>query len=65
MEKGAGKYDDEATLVRERVGAQTVVVIVLGGTRGSGFAVQSLDPDADRVLPALLRKVADEMDGGR
>ena len=50
--------------MRERVGGHTVVVIVLGGTDGSGFAVQSMEPDVKRVLPALLRIVADDIERG-
>ena len=54
-----GKYDEEATIVRERTGGHTVIVIVLGGDRGEGFSVQTEDPLVNRSLPALLRRVAD------
>lgn len=59
MPVGPGKYDEEATIVRERTRAHTAVVIVLGGLHGTGFSVQSLDPNTKAILPALLRAVAD------
>jgi hypothetical protein len=37
---GPGKYDDEATLVRNRTGAAAVALIVIKGEKGSGFSVQ-------------------------
>jgi hypothetical protein len=61
MPVGPGKYDDLATLVREQADAKAVVVIVLGGTAGSGFSVQSVEGDISARLPALLRMVADEI----
>jgi len=49
------------TLVRERVGITDgtgggVLVIVLGGNKGSGFACQA-DPLVTLVLPELLEEV--------
>jgi hypothetical protein len=58
MSAGPGKYDAEATLVRERTEAHTVVVIVLGGLQGEGFSVQSEDPHVHEQLPVILRQVA-------
>lgn len=57
MALGPGKYDDECTLVRERVGAEGVVVIVMGGDRGNGFSCQA-DLRTTALLPDLLEKVA-------
>lgn len=37
---GPGKYDAEATVVRERTGAAGVALIIVGGDRGAGFSVQ-------------------------
>jgi hypothetical protein len=59
MALGPGKYDDLATIVRERTAAQGVIVIVLGGSRGSGFSVQVEGADISAKLPAMLRNVAD------
>lgn len=64
MPLGPGKYDDLATLVVERVGTTElgggVVVIVLGGNRGSGFSVQA-DLVTTVALPAILENVAAEI----
>ena len=59
MAVGQGKYDDAATRVREMTQAETVVVIAMHGTRGSGFSVQTSNPLAMLALPALLREMAD------
>jgi hypothetical protein len=53
-----GKYDAEATAARYVTEAQCVLLIVLGGYRGSGFSVQSEQPDIIEKLPELLRTVA-------
>lgn len=57
MFNGPGKYDAECTRAREMTGGG-VVLIVLEGKAGAGFAVQaSLDQLLD--LPKTLRTVAD------
>jgi hypothetical protein len=64
MPLGPGKYDALATLVRERTEAAAVVVIVLDGNKGSGFACQadmSAVPALDQYLPNLLENVARQM----
>src|SRR4029077_235721 len=50
MTIGPGVYDEECTLVRRRTDAKGVVVIVVGGDRGAGFAVQAT-PEATLDLP--------------
>ena len=55
--RGPGKYDDAATLVRNRTMAHGVVLIVLGGVHGHGFSVQA-DVNTTRLLPDLLEDVA-------
>lgn len=62
MAHGPGKYDDEATMVRERTAAEAVVVVVVGGLRGHGFSTQSSDPQMLARLPALLRQIADQIE---
>lgn len=62
MPDGPGKYDDLVTYVRARTNAVSVALIVIEGNEGTGFAVQSLDPLAKRILPALLRQVADSIE---
>ncbi len=62
---GPGKYDELATDVREKSKAMAVVVIVLGGSKGSGFSVQALGAVAVDVmlkLGAMLRTVAAEIE---
>ena len=67
MALGPGKYDDIATMVRERVGIIDegglmlreggVIVIVLGGNKGSGFACQA-DLETTLKLPDMLEEIA-------
>jgi hypothetical protein len=59
MPKGPGKYDDLCALVRERSGGQ-VIVIVIGGDKGSGFSFQGEEGMLER-LPDLLEVVAKQM----
>ena len=65
MAYGPGKYDKEATIVRESTNAESVLVIVLGGDRGSGFSVQSRSPVAARRLAMILHEVAAQIERGR
>ena len=62
MTIGPGKYDEECTLVRERTHAAGVVVIVVGGDKGAGFAVQTTTAEAALDLPAVLRSMADQFE---
>lgn len=57
---GPGKYDDEATAAREQTGG-SVILIVLGGERGSGMALQ-VTPAVVAKLPALLRALAEQIE---
>lgn len=63
MARGPGKYDAEASLVRERTGAHTVVLLVLGGRQGEGFSLQTASADTARDLPKMLRAIADQIEG--
>lgn len=58
MSHGPGKYDDLATIVRERSNARAVMVIVLGGNKGAGFSVQCEDPAVLAFLPDLLDQIS-------
>jgi hypothetical protein len=62
MPDGPGKYDTIATMARELSGGHTVVVLVLGGSRGEGFSVQTRDPMMARALPGLLRSIANDIE---
>jgi hypothetical protein len=57
VEAGPGKYDDEATLVRCATSASCVGLIVIGGNRGTGFAVQG-STEFVLALPDLLEALA-------
>ena len=61
MAVGPGKYDPEAQGVREATHAQSVMLIVINGDRGSGFSVQS-DLTTLARLPTMLRFMAEEID---
>jgi hypothetical protein len=61
MPIGPGKYDDEATRVRESTGAQAVLVAVIDGVLGTGFSVQAPLHIAQR-LPRVLRDIANEIE---
>ncbi|MCK1670340.1 hypothetical protein [Bradyrhizobium sp. 150] len=68
MPLGPGKYDDVCTMVREQVGTGTsagsgVILIVLGGNKGSGFSCQA-DIEALTALPHILESVARQMREG-
>jgi hypothetical protein len=59
-EGGPGVYDDLCTAVRERAEAVFAAVVVIGGNRGSGFAVQRVPGVIPaHLLAAALREVAD------
>jgi hypothetical protein len=61
MALGPGKYDDLATLVRDGAKAAGVIVIVIGGSKGSGFSVQATF-EVTAKLPDLLRTMADNIE---
>jgi hypothetical protein len=59
MALGPGKYDDACTLARSVTGGQ-VILIVLGGGRGSGFACQC-EENSLHKLPELLESIAGQI----
>ena len=61
MAIGPGKYDHLATFVRQQTDALAVILIVLDGDKGAGFSVQARG-DVALSLPALLRRVADDIE---
>ncbi len=62
MASGPGKYDDLCTFVRVTAGARGAIVMIFHGNDRSGFSVQA-DPETLAVLPAMLRDMANEMEG--
>lgn len=64
MPVGPGKYDDMATLVREKIKAKGgVIVMVFDGERGNGFSVQTT-LEILTQLPMCLRGMAGEIEAG-
>jgi hypothetical protein len=63
MAIGPGRYDDVATHVRETTHAEGVILLVIGGDKGSGFSAQLSAIDTLRV-PEILRSVADQIEQG-
>lgn len=60
MPLGPGKYDEECMDVLNKTGALSAMVIVIEGTRGTGFSVKA-SIGVQRALPGILRAVADQM----
>ena len=58
---GPGNYDDEASAVREATNAAGVILIVIGGDKGQGFACQAT-LEVTLSLPALLRDMAAQIE---
>jgi hypothetical protein len=61
MTIGPGKYDDEATMVQKATNASGVIVIVIGGDKGEGFACQAT-LGVTHALPQMLRSIADQIE---
>jgi len=61
MALGPGKYDPECTRLMLSEHADGVLVIVIGGKRGGGFACQAM-PELTMALPQILRNIADEIE---
>ena len=65
MAAGPSKYNDACTAVRESTQAEAVVLLVLNGDRGTGFAVQTHSEHISAALPDLLEHMAREIRAGR
>jgi hypothetical protein len=61
MTIGPGKYDDVCTIVREETDATVAIVIVVGGSRGDGFSVQTSDLSLMARLPDVLETIAKQV----
>lgn len=60
----AGKYDGHVERILREHGAETVLLLVIGGNQGDGFSVASIDEDAPDQVVTLLRMMADEIERG-
>ena len=56
--KGPGKYGAECEAMLRDTGAVACILIVIEGDRGTGFAVQTKEPELLRVLPTMLESMA-------
>ena len=59
---GPGKYDDWCELLRLAFKADGLVLIVIGGYKGTGASTQTGDKRLFPVMASALRKMADEME---
>ena len=59
---GPGKYDDACTMAREATGANAAVLIIIDGSKGHGFSVQTRDERVMFELPTLLRILAKDIE---
>lgn len=59
---GPGKYDQQAEQLLKELSAQGLLLIVIGGNRGTGMSVKS-DPVLLAALPTVLRHTADMIEG--
>ena len=60
MSWGPGKYDDLCSLVRDKSGASSVLLVILDGNKGNGFSCQT-DLAGTLALPDLLEMVAKQI----
>lgn len=63
MVQGPGKYDALCGEVMVKSNAECAIVIIIGGNKGNGFAVQTHDLRITEGLPELLRTLADQIEG--
>lgn len=56
------KYDNACMAARTLTGGGTVLLIVLNGTKGSGFSIKSDRPSDVFLAPDVLRRIADMID---
>lgn len=61
MSFGPGKYDDLVTPIQAATQAHGVILIVIGGNRGEGFACQAT-LEVTLALPTMLRNIADQIE---
>lgn len=59
-----GKYGDEAKILLERTSALAALAIVIGGDRGTGWAIRLKLPELLPRVPELLRSLANEIENG-
>jgi len=56
-----GRYDDICQWASWATDASAIVVLIVGGNRGSGVSIGALDRQFLERLPGLLRFVSDDL----
>lgn len=62
MPTGPGKYDPECKRVLNDTLADAVLLIVIRGAKGTGFGANFVDTSLVAQVPAMLRRMADEIE---
>jgi hypothetical protein len=57
-----GKYEDECDELVLRLRAAGVILLVLGGPKGTGFSVSAMDPNVIPRIPNFLRDLANKIE---
>jgi predicted nuclease of predicted toxin-antitoxin system len=63
----AGRYDNLTDRVLGETDADGVILVVLGGNKGSGFTLSCKAEVTERLhdaLPSMLRQIADTIESG-
>lgn len=58
---GPAKYDDICTVARLASGAQSCILIVIEGNKGTSFSIQAT-AQVSLMMPAALRSMANEIE---
>lgn len=61
MPLGPGKYDLQCSEVRIATEAAGVILLIIGGNKGTGFSVQA-NLEVTLKLPEILRIMANEIE---
>jgi len=57
-----GNYDDECEEILRKTRAQVTCLIVLSGSKGTGFSLATVNPGLIKPVAAALREVADKLE---
>lgn len=60
-----GRYDSQSELLFKLLDAKAVLLMVIGGVKGTGFSVSVQDPELIKKLPQILRDMADMMEANK
>jgi len=57
-----GKYGADCERICRKRNADAVLLVVIGGNKGHDFTVVGKRPDLTKLMPKILRSVADEIE---